>query len=534
MYLPTDSSRVQVVHGGNAAKMTRLPLSERRPVVVIGAGIAGLVATFELASRSIPTVLLEAADRPGGKMRRTPLGAHSFDGGPTVLTMRWVFDELFADAGLSFAAHVATRPAEILARHAWPDGSRLDLHADAQTSAQEIGRFAGREEGERFLRFCDDARATYRTLEHSFIRGQRPSMPGLVRRIAARRAADLASIRPFETLWSALGRHFRDPRLRQLFGRYATYCGSSPFDAPATLMLVAHVEQAGVWLVDEGMFRIAEVLEELARGRGAQVRYASRVASIRTDSEGACGVELEDGEFLPASAVIAAGDSAALARGLLGRAAVPAARQSHRQPPSLSAMTWLVGARPRGFPLVRHNVFFSADYRAEFDALIGRQEFAADPTIYLCAQDRGASAAAAAPSVLESPAPGGDDAPEAERIFVLVNAPAIGDRAPAHAPFEEIEAGVFRTLGRFGLALDREGARIRRCTPADFARLYPGRGGALYGAASHGWRASFQRPGSSGPVPRLYLAGGSVHPGPGVPMAAISGRLAAARVLEAR
>jgi len=499
--------------------MPRRTRSAEKPVVVIGAGVAGLVAAFALASKGVPTMVVEKADRPGGKMRRAPLQSQSFDAGPTVLTMRWVFEELFAEAGLSFANCVPTRRAQILARHAWDESGYFDLHADVSRSTEEIARLAGTEEARRFTQFCAQARGTYQALEHSFLKAHRPSMSALVGRICTRRPADLLAIRPFETLWRALGRYFHDPRLRQLFGRYATYCGSSPYDAPATLMLIAHVEQDGVWLVDGGMFRIAEVLEQMARERGVRFRYGSEAVGIGIDAQGACGVELRGGEVLPASSVIVNADAAAVSLGKLGAAAKAAVPAAHEQPRSLSAITWLVHAPVRGFPLLRHNVFFSRDYAAEFSALFGARQVPSEPTIYVCAQDRGADAG-------DSPAQG------AERLMCLINAPADGDR-PGPA-WDESTSGerVFGMLERFGLRVDRSGASVQQTTPRQFAQLYPGSGGALYGGVTHGWRATFQRPGAGTSVPGLYLAGGSVHPGPGVPMAALSGRLAAQQVLE--
>ncbi len=500
--------------------MHRLAISEERPVVVIGAGVAGLAAALDLAARGLPVQVVEAADRPGGKMRRAMLGAQPFDAGPTVLTMRWVFEELFSDAGLSFADHVATRPAEILARHAWSDGAVLDLHADAAHSADAIARFAGPDEGRRFVQFCDAARATYRALERDFIRAQRPSMPGLVGRIGARRPTDLFAIRPFETLWRALGRHFTDPRLQQLFGRYATYCGSSPYVAPATLMLVAHVEQDGVWLVEPGMYALAEALEGAARERGARFAYGNAAQRIDTDAHGVRAVTLADGAVLAAGAVIVNADAAAVALGRFGAAAARAAAGAGGLARSLSAITWLLDAPTSGFALLRHNVFFSDDYRAEFAAIFGAGKLPADPTIYVCAQDRGAAPADAAVR-------------GRERLLCLVNAPADGDRYSA-LPYAHAEPQrIFGLLERFGLHVDPTSASVHQTTPAGFERLYPGSGGALYGSASHGWRASFQRPRAAGAVPGLFLAGGSVHPGPGVPMAALSGRLAAQCVMAA-
>jgi 1-hydroxycarotenoid 3,4-desaturase len=184
---------------------------------------------------------------------------------------------------------------------------------------------------------------------------------------------------------------------------------------------------------------------------------------------------------------------------------------------SLSAMTWVMNAETRGFPLVRHNVFFSGNYQAEFDDIFGRSRLPREPTVYVCAQDRS------------------DDAAEfkggRERLLVLVNAPATGDSDRfTGAEAAECEERTFALLARLGLDVDRADSDTVLTTPAGFHDLFPATGGALYGAASHGWMASFSRPGGKTRIPGLYLAGGSVHPGPGVPMAALSGWLAAAQL----
>ena len=191
-------------------------------------------------------------------------------------------------------------------------------------------------------------------------------------------------ISPFTTLDRALAEHFRDPRLRQLFGRYATYCGSSPYDAPATLMLVAHVESEGVWLVEGGMHRLAVALAGLAERLGARLRYGVGVRTITERGGRASGVVLADGTPVEADAIICNGDSNAVARGLFGATAA-GVRPTAPAERSLSALTWAVRALPDGFPLIRHSVFFSRDYRAEFEAL-KRGRLPEIPTVYICAQ----------------------------------------------------------------------------------------------------------------------------------------------------
>jgi 1-hydroxycarotenoid 3,4-desaturase len=480
-------------------------------VVVIGAGIGGLAAAIGLAVRGVDVTVLEKADKPGGKMREDVAGAARIDAGPTVLTMRWVFDELFADAGKALGDFLVLHPADVLARHFWTNGTQLNLYSDVDRTADAIGTFAGSREARGYRDFCARAERIYETLSHSFIRAQRPNPVSLARRVGS--LGDLWGISPFKTLWSALREHFRDERLRQLFGRYATYCGSSPFDAPATLMLVAHVEREGVWLPEGGMQRVAEALEKLACARGVQIRYACDVREIAIRAARVRGVMLSSGEDIEADAIVLNADTAALAEGRFGPALAGAAPRVTRAQRSLSAVTFALSADANDFPLARHNVFFSNDYAAEFDDIFAHRRVPAQPTVYVCAQDRDEATPPLAP----------------ERLFCLINAPPDGDIHDFRTEIGPCTSRTFALLERCGLTVTPQSATVT--TPTDFNRMFPGTGGALYGPASHGWMASFRRPGSRTQVSGLYLAGGSVHPGPGVPMAALSGRLAAESVL---
>jgi 1-hydroxycarotenoid 3,4-desaturase len=488
-------------------------------VVVIGAGVGGLAAALVLAARGLSVVVVERAAAPGGKMREAQVGSARLDAGPTVFTMRWVFEELFAAVGAELAEHLTLRPVETLARHAWSDRERLDLFADLDRSTDAIGSFAGADEARRFREFSARAARIYATLERPFIRAPEPSPQSLVSAVGLHRLGDLWRIAPFATLWSALGEHFRDARLRQLFGRYATYCGASPFLAPATLMLVAHVEREGVWLVDGGMHRIATTLAALAAARGAQFRYQAEAVDIEVSGGRVAGVRLATGERVEAQAVVFNGDVAALASGLVGRGIARVAPSLPASTRSLSAVTWALVARAEGFPLVRHNVFFSGDYAAEFEDVFEHGQLPRAPTVYVCAQDRDDA--------------GGRAPAGPERLLCLVNAPPTGDlRRFDTLEIEQCAIRTFDQLARCGLHVHRRPEATVPTTPGDFEHLFPATGGALYGRASHGWRASFQRPGVRTRLPGLYLAGGSVHPGPGVPMAALSGRAAAACLIE--
>jgi 1-hydroxycarotenoid 3,4-desaturase len=491
--------------------------SER--VVVVGGGVGGLVSAALLAHNGAEVVLLERAPRIGGKMRQVHPSGRAVDAGPTVLTMRGVFDELFVSLGTTLDKHLKLVPAELLARHAWatPGGApqQLDLFADLDRSADAIGAFAGAREAEGYRRFCEYARRIFVTAEQPFLRSQRPTLASTLSLARELGVAAVLAIDGHRTLWKALGDYFRDPRLRQLFGRYATYCGSSPFLAPATLNIIAHVERDGVWLVEGGMYSIAAALAQLLEAAGGMIRVDAHVEEILVDRGRAAGVRLANGERIAADAVVLNGDAEALARGLFGAAAA----KGHAAPKerSLSAITWALSAETRGFPLARHNVFFSSNYEAEFRQIFGAGQVPTEPTVYVCAQDRDDRGVVA----------GGP-----ERLLVLVNAPANGDLRPLQpAEVAACETRCFDLLSRSGLQISRDPGASVVTTPTDFERLFPATGGALYGAASHGMTSPLARPGAKTRLPGLYLAGGSAHPGAGVPMVARSGMLAAASVL---
>ncbi len=487
-------------------------------VIVIGAGMGGLCAAAALAAEGVEVVVLERAAAPGGKMREVVAGGAALDAGPTVFTMRWVFEELFAKAGARFEDYVTLLPVERLARHGWTDGAAFDLHAEPERADAAVGAFAGAAEAKRFAAFRARVREIYETLERPYIAGQKPNVASLVARVGPARLGALWRTTPFQTMAKALAASLENPKLRQLFGRYATYCGSSPYAAPATLMLVAHVEMAGVWLVEGGMHRLARAVERLATEKGATFRYGAHVEEILVEHGRAVGVRLADGETLRADAVICNGDVGALAAGLFGKGARRAVPATPRDQRSISAMVWSAKAQTTGFPLIRHTVFFDeGDYAREFDAIFRERRTPDRPTVYICAQDRGDDPAELGP----------------ERLHIHVNAPADGDRGfPDAEETERCRTRTFSLLEQCGLSVDLTPEATVLTTPREFEALFPGTGGALFGRTTHGPMGAFARPAAATRVPGLYVAGGSAHPGAGVPMAAMSGRLAAARTLS--
>jgi 1-hydroxycarotenoid 3,4-desaturase len=494
-----------------------------KQVVVVGAGMGGLSAALDLARRGFAVTVLERADGPGGKMREVLVDGAAIDAGPTVFTMRGVFDDLFRSAGTSLEEEISLTTAHVLARHAWTSGGALDLFADREESAEAIRAFSDGKNSDGYRKFCAAAADMFATLDATYMRASKPNQISLAWRVGIHRIGALMRTRPFATLWQELDRYFTDPRLRQLFARYATYVGSSPLLAPATLMLIAHVEQEGVWRVAGGMRRVAEALARVGGRCGANYRYNTHVARIETTQGAATQVVLGTGEVIRCDAVVFNGDASALGMGLLGTAVSGGARTVPPEARSLSAVTWCMKAKTSGFHLSHHTVFFGRDYPAEFGstlhAKMSARGVAAEPTVYICAQDRRDGLA-------------GEVVPAEDRLLVLVNAPANGDITPLDRMLEaDWYDRTTSVLSSCGLVIDAAATRVITA-PQHFSAFFPGSGGALYGRANHGAMGSFQRMGARANVRRLYLAGGSVHPGAGVPMAALSGVQAAAAVAQ--
>jgi len=484
----------------------------RETAVVIGAGMGGMAAAARLARAGLAVTLIDRHPWPGGKMRTLPSPAGPVDAGPTVVTMKAVFEALFADCGARLDDHVRLVPEPLIARHYWPDGARLDLFADPEASAAAVRAFAGARAEADFRGFSDIARRLHEAFEAPVMQAARPRHVRLAL-AAALRPRLWPLLLPGRTLAGALARRFADPRLAQLFGRYATYVGGSPFLSPAVLGLIWHSEARGVWRVEGGMHRLAAAMLALAEGLGVETALGTGADKIEVRGGRAIAVHTSDGRRLLADRIVFAGDPRALAEGLLGQGARDAVRRRATEPRSHSAYVWAFAAAPAGRELAHHTVFFGADPRTEFDALAaGRPP--EDPTLYVCAEDRGA----------------GVVPPPVERFEIIMNGPPL-----THGAAEEetsCRSRVFRTLEARGLTFSPEPPAQALTTPAGFAALFPASAGSLYGRSPHGLTAAFARPTARTRVAGLYLAGGGAHPGAGIPMATLSGRHAAEAIMR--
>ncbi|NNE53067.1 MAG: phytoene desaturase [Sulfitobacter sp.] len=486
----------------------------RLHIAVIGAGIGGLAAALRLAHGGARVTVFESQANPGGKMRTVPSAAGSVDAGPTVLTMRNVFDTLFEETGSTLDAHVTLEREEILARHFWPDGTRLDLMADAATSAENIGQTFGPRAAKDFAAFHARTRHLFDAFDAPMMRSAAPSALSLTARVL-RDPRLLLRMEGHRSLARSLARQFSEPKLARLFGRYATYVGGIPQTSPALLALIWQAEARGVWHVRGGMHALAQAIHQRAKALGATFHFNSPVTRIEMQAGRPAAVDTAQGRT-PVDAVLFNGDPRALEQGLLGQKARGAVSGKGTSPRSLSACVHAFAADCSGPDLAAHNVFFCADARDEFGPL-SKGQAPRDATVYLCAQDRFAGRTPTGP----------------ERFELIVNAPPAPDGTPPNQEeTHQCHRSTMARLARFGLRFTPEPGPEALTMPQDFAALFPASNGALYGRSPQGMMAAFQRPIARSRIPGLYLVGGGAHPGAGVPMATLSAAHAAAAMLS--
>lgn len=475
---------------------------------IIGAGIGGLATAVRLAAAGDEVTVWERNPEPGGKIAELRMGAYRFDTGPSLFTLPSLVEELYTLCGERMEEHLPVRRLDASCRYFFPDRSSFTFYDDPQRLAQELAR-AGIDEEQPLRRRLEKAREAYELgapvfLFSNFHRLSNFNTPPY-RRVASR----LGKLDFLRTMHGANRRDFRDPRLVRLFDRYATYNGSSPYRAPATLNMIAHLENnLGAYFPEKGIYSVADQLCRLARRQGVRFRFSSPVEKIVVEDRKAVGLTAA-GETERYDRIVSDVDVRYLADRLLE--GHPLRGRLHRAEPSSSALIFYWGMERRFQQLGLHNVFFADDYRAEFRHLFRTGDMADDPTVYL---------------FITSKAVAGDAPDGCENWYAMVNAPA--DRGQDWGRIAaRTREHVLRKLGD-ALSADLRGSIVaeRICTPADIEARTMSACGALYGASSNSMLSAFLRhPNSLSAIRNLYFVGGSVHPGGGLPLCLASARI---------
>ena len=483
-------------------------------VVVVGGGLGGLAASVVLAARGCSVTVLEAHDRLGGKAGETWVDGVAVDTGPSVLTLPEVFDEVFRTAGLSLASQVTLRELTPGCRYVFPDGVSLDIYREAERTREEVRSVLGDAAAHELDGFLAYAKRIWDTASPVFVFDQAPTI-GRLWELGPRKIATFGSVDPLRSMRSAIHSRVADPHLRALLARFATYNGSDPRSAPATLNCISHVEVSlGGFGVEGGISALVEALVRVGRDQGVRYEVGAPVTSLQTKNSAVTGVVC-GGTSWPADAVVVNADVAHLFEDLLPASGLPARRPSGT--PSMSGWTAVARARTPAQARVPHTVVFPPDYDREFEDIFDRQTLPSDPTVYLCAQSTCHGRV------------GWDDA---EPLFMMANTPPEPSGGRSDEEWARLRDRVRARVESAGL-LHPDDPLLWERTSKGLAERFPGSRGSLYGAASNTMFAAFQRPGArvTG-IAGLYLASGSAHPGGGMPLCAQSGRLAAEALLR--
>lgn len=475
----------------------------KREVIIIGAGLGGLSAAIRLAVKGFSVTILEKNPTIGGKVNIVEANGYKFDTGASLLTMKHVLEELFEFAGKRIEDYLQILPLEPICRYFWTDGTIFNASTDLQKTENEIAKL---DNVESFHKFLADSRRKYEVSERTFLSHSLNDLPKLLR---PKYFKDLLTISSTKTLDSHVRKYFKSPKLQQLFNRFATYNGSSPFQTPATFALIPYVEFGlGAWYVKGGMYQIPKALERLAKELGVKIYTESEVEKIIVEDGKAVGVKV-GGETVGADFVVTNADAVTTYRELLETKN----KRIENLEPSCSGFVLLLGTKKQFPRLAHHNIFFSDDYEAEFDAIFQKKRPALNPTIYVCATSR----------TDDSQAPVGH-----ENLFVLVNAPYTSEKTDWRKEAANYRNLIIKVLENFGLEGLEDSIDFEEIiTPEDFETKYRANRGSIYGLSSNGIFSAFLRPPNKArKIENLYFVGGATHPGGGIPLVLLSGKLA--------
>lgn len=489
-------------------------------VGVIGTGLGGLAAACTLAARGHRVTVLEKNPWLGGKAAVLEEEGFRFDMGPTILTVPRVLKRIFAEAGRNLEDELDLIRLDPQWRCFYEDGSVLDLHEQTESMSATLREFSSDQaDAENYREFINLSEELHEISEKFFFWKSVEDIKDTMDIRATFNLStlkDLARLRMGKSVADTIRKHIGDQRVSQMLDHFTQYVGSSPYQSPAVLCSIAHMQtDGGVWYPRGGTRAVPVALHKLAADLGVEFQFETGVEKILTHNNKVVGLRTDRGETMHFDAVVSNMDSVRTYKELVGGAAAQSFEQRRNYKPACSGVVLYLGLDRAYDHLLHHNFVFSRDPEEEFSWIYEQGEPAPDPTCYLAAPAR------TEPEV----APDGGEA-----LYVLVHTPFLG----AHHDWKEMFPGyrqvILDKLARCAGMEDIEDRIVYESalTPQDIHDRYNVLKGAIYGLASHGKFMGAFKPGNrSRDVDGLYLAGGAAHPGPGMPMVMMSGWIAA-------
>jgi len=488
-----------------------------KKVVVIGGGIGGLSGAIRLARMGYEVHLYEKNKTMGGKMGRIHFDGYTFDTGPTLLTMPLVIEDLFRCAGYNISDYFQLMPIEPICRYFFNDTEPFDASSNIDIMQRNLEHVFS-EETDNYIQFLKYAKRIYRKTAPVFIFSPIHEIRKLLSWQHLSRLLTIYQIDPFRTVHQSVQKFFNDPHLIQIFDRYPTYNGSDPYRAPATLNVIPYVELGlGGYYIKGGLYQLIEALVKIAKEMHVNLNTEKKVDRILHDDQRVNGVMI-DGEKIAADVVLCNSDVVISYNDLI-HGFPKTTDKLNRLEPSLSGMIFFWGVKGQFSQLKQHNILFSENYEKEFKQIFQDLIPPDDPTIYI--------------SISSKCDP--NHAPEGcENWFVLINMPYLDDSQNwGKGETEKIRDVIIHKLKRFGIDIERKIQHEKTMTPLDIANQFSSNCGSIYGISSNTMNSAFKRPPNrSRQLRGLYFAGGSTHPGGGVPMCMLSGKIAAELIDE--
>ena len=479
-------------------------------VIVIGAGLGGLSAACRLAQNGHEVHVYERNDSFGGKVNQIKADGFTFDTGASLVTMKHVFEDLFESCGKDINEYSWTfERLDPICRYFWKDGTEFDAAASVEKTKLNIAEISSKD-ADGFEEYLASSRQKYEISERTFLAKSLNELPSLLR---PSYLPDLLKISTLSNLDKFNSKHFESPKMRQLFNRFATYNGSSPYKTPATFALIPWVEFGlGAWYPKGGIYEIPKAIKSLADNLGVAFHFGESVNKIVVEGAVTKGIETSNG-FVEADIVVSNADAISAYRDLIPESErrIYNEKKLSKIEPSCSGFVLLLGTNKKFESIAHHNIYFSDDYPSEFEGIFETGELPSDPTIYVCATSR--TDATQAPE-------GG------ENFFVLINAPYTRVKSLDYENYGEFIVDELEKRGLSGL---RESLVFKKMiTPEDFEEKYRANRGSIYGVSSNGIMSAFMRvPNMAKDIKGLYFVGGTTHPGGGMPLVLLGGKMVA-------